>query len=189
MRRNINVFFLETLLVKHLFGRPGRRWEYNIRLFRCRGYLYTIGFNIKRNGECACNVTLRCVLGMLFLSDLDQTSVFSTNVCKPLSTLPNIWRKSAQGEPSSSMEDWTDVRTNRHEEVYRLFSRLHEIIRNLCTVSKSFICIFIWLSEQTVIISLYIMNWLVFMIETECVPCAVWTEPLNIAWIHVSCTV
>jgi len=59
--------FLETLLVKHLFGRPGSRWEYNIRLFRCRGYLCTIGFNMKQNGKCACNVTLRCVLGVLFL--------------------------------------------------------------------------------------------------------------------------
>jgi len=65
--------FLDTLLVKHLFGRPGRRWEYNIRLFRRRGYLCTIGFNINQKGKCACNVTLRCVLGMLFLSDLDQT--------------------------------------------------------------------------------------------------------------------
>jgi hypothetical protein len=58
--------YLETLLVKHLFRRPGRRWEYNIRLFRRRGYLCTIRFNIKQNGKCACYVTLRCVLGVLF---------------------------------------------------------------------------------------------------------------------------
>jgi hypothetical protein len=177
------------LLVKHLFGRPGRRWEYNIRLFSRRGYLCTIGFNIKQNGKCACNVTLRCVLGMLFLSDLDQTWILSTNVCKPHSTLTKIWRKSAQGEPSSSMEERTDVLTNRPEEAHRLFSHRHEIIRKLYTVSKSLICIFIWISEQTVIISLYIMNWVVFMIETACVPCAVCTEPLNIAWIHVNCSV
>jgi len=65
-------FFLETLLVKYLFGRSGRSWEY-IRLLKRRGYLCTIGFNIKQNGKCACYVTLRCVLGVLFLSDLDQT--------------------------------------------------------------------------------------------------------------------
>jgi hypothetical protein len=61
--------FLEKLLVKHLFGRPGRRWEYNIRLCRRRGPICTVGFIIKQKEKCACNVTLRCVLGMLFLSD------------------------------------------------------------------------------------------------------------------------
>jgi hypothetical protein len=35
-----------------------------------------------------------------------------------------------------------------------------------------FMC-FVWISEQTVIISLYSINWLVFITETECVYCAV----------------
>ena len=38
---------------------------------------------------------------------------------------------------------------------------------------------FVWISEQTAIISLYSINWLVFVTE-ECVYCAVRTGPLNV---------
>jgi hypothetical protein len=38
---------------------------------------------------------------------------------------------------------------------------------------------FVWISEQTAIISLYSINWLVCITETECVYCAVRTESLN----------
>jgi hypothetical protein len=38
---------------------------------------------------------------------------------------------------------------------------------------------FVWISEQTAIISLYSINWLVFITETECVYCAVRTESLT----------
>ena len=41
-----------------------------------------------------------------------------------------------------------------------------------------FMC-FVWISEQTAIISLYNINWLVFVTETESVYCAVQTECLN----------
>jgi hypothetical protein len=41
-----------------------------------------------------------------------------------------------------------------------------------------FMC-FVWISEQTAIISLYNINWLVFITESECVYCAVRTESLN----------
>jgi hypothetical protein len=34
---------------------------------------------------------------------------------------------------------------------------------------------FVWISEQTAIISLYSINWLVFITETGCVYCAVRT--------------
>ena len=34
---------------------------------------------------------------------------------------------------------------------------------------------FVWIWEQTAIISLYNINWLVFITKTECVYCAVWT--------------
>ena len=46
---------------------------------------------------------------------------------------------------------------------------------------------FVWLWEQTVIISLYSINGLVFITETECVYCAVRTGYLNI--IQVMCFV
>jgi len=42
-----------------------------------------------------------------------------------------------------------------------------------------FLC-FVWISEQTAIISLYNINWLVFVTETECVYCAVRTKFLCI---------
>ena len=44
---------------------------------------------------------------------------------------------------------------------------------------------FVWISEQTAIISLYRINWLVFIIETECVYCAVRTGYLYIMRFHV----
>jgi hypothetical protein len=37
---------------------------------------------------------------------------------------------------------------------------------------------FVWISEQTAIISLYSINWLVLVTETECVYCEVRTESL-----------
>ena len=42
---------------------------------------------------------------------------------------------------------------------------------------------FIWIWEQTAIISLYNINWLVFVNETECVYCAVRTVYLNVIWV------
>ena len=54
------------------------------------------------------------------------------------------------------------------------------------TFSKSTFCphsvfvYFVWISEQTAIISLYNINWLVFITETVCVYCAVRAELLSI---------
>jgi hypothetical protein len=42
-----------------------------------------------------------------------------------------------------------------------------------------FMC-FVWIREQTAIISLYSINWLVFVTKTECVYCAVGAESLFI---------
>jgi hypothetical protein len=50
---------------------------------------------------------------------------------------------------------------------------------------SAFMC-FVWISEQTAIISLYSINWLVFITETECVYCAVRTESLNIIHANTS---
>jgi hypothetical protein len=53
-----------------------------------------------------------------------------------------------------------------------------------------FMC-FVWISEQTAIISLYSVNWLVFVTETECVYCAVRTECSKYSrlkgWLTVFC--
>ena len=48
-----------------------------------------------------------------------------------------------------------------------------------------FMC-FVWIWEQTAIISLYSINWLVFVTEMECVYCAVRTGSLNVSRISVS---
>jgi hypothetical protein len=48
---------------------------------------------------------------------------------------------------------------------------------------------FVWISEQTAIISLYSINWLVFITETECVYCAVRTASLHtIMQAQVNCS-
>jgi hypothetical protein len=47
-----------------------------------------------------------------------------------------------------------------------------------------FVC-FLWISEQTAIISLYNINWLVFITQTECVYCAVRTECSNIIQVKL----
>ena len=55
-----------------------------------------------------------------------------------------------------------------------------------------FMC-FVWISEQTAIISLYNINWLVCITETECVYCAVRTGYLKIfmcfVWISEQTTI
>jgi hypothetical protein len=47
---------------------------------------------------------------------------------------------------------------------------------------------FVWISEQTAIISLYSINWLVFITEAECVYCAVWTQRINEIQFYFSFT-
>jgi len=54
---------------------------------------------------------------------------------------------------------------------------LYKILRSAHTAV--FMC-FVRISEQTTIISLYSINWLVFITETECVYCAVRTGYLNV---------
>ena len=46
---------------------------------------------------------------------------------------------------------------------------------------------FVWISEQTAIISLYNINWLVFITETEYVYCAVRTGSLNVLLMFTQC--
>jgi hypothetical protein len=45
---------------------------------------------------------------------------------------------------------------------------------------------FVWIWEQTAIISLYSIDWLVFVIETECVYCAVRTGSLSTIQVGLS---
>jgi len=49
-----------------------------------------------------------------------------------------------------------------------------------------FMCL-VWIWEQTAIISVYSINWLFFITETESVYCAVRTEYLTKIWFHFFC--
>jgi len=55
--------------------------------------------------------------------------------------------------------------------MYRQFN-----IHNSTFCPNSVFMCFVWISEQTAIITLYNINWLVFITETECVYCAVRTS-------------
>jgi hypothetical protein len=77
--------------------------------------------------------------------------------------------------------------------IYRTAVTVCTAQRSLCTASLTFnnstfsphsvfMC-FVWISEQTAIISLYNINWLVFITESECVYCAVRTGYL--CWIFL----
>jgi len=70
-------------------------------------------------------------------------------------------------------------------EPYFIYHQLKQS-ETLCSAHNAFIC-FAWISEQTAIISLYSINWLVCITETECVYCAVRTGSLYI--IQVMCFV
>ena len=50
---------------------------------------------------------------------------------------------------------------------------------------SAFMC-FVWIWEQTAIISLYSINWLVYITETECIYCAVRAEPLQLTSVSIS---
>jgi hypothetical protein len=45
---------------------------------------------------------------------------------------------------------------------------------------------FVWISEQTAIISLYSINLLVFITQTECVYCAVGAKSLDLIQVKLS---
>ena len=55
------------------------------------------------------------------------------------------------------------------------------ILRSAHTV---YLMCFVWISEQTAIISLYNINWLIVITETECVYCAVRTGYLVIMVVN-----
>jgi hypothetical protein len=58
------------------------------------------------------------------------------------------------------------------------------LLRGTFCPHSVFVC-FVWIWEQTAIISLYSINWLVFITETECVYCAV--RSANTVYLCVLC--
>jgi hypothetical protein len=70
-----------------------------------------------------------------------------------------------------------DGRTDRHNEAN---SRISEFAITQTILCSAHTVCFEWISEQTASISLYSINWLVSVTETECVYCAVRTGSLYI---------
>jgi hypothetical protein len=62
---------------------------------------------------------------------------------------------------------------------YYMYRQVSSIINSTFRPHSVFMC-FVWISEETAIISLNSINWLVFMTEMEYVYCAVPTESLVI---------
>ena len=71
-----------------------------------------------------------------------------------------------------------NVAENNHAH-WSLYVPPGSTFRNSSFSPHSVFMCFVWISEQTAIISLYNINWLVFITETESVYCAVRTGSLN----------
>ena len=84
--------------------------------------------------------------------------------------------------PYTALTDWF---YNRDGE-YLLRGTVWVFIYNSTFFPHSVFVCFVWIWEQTAIISLYSINWLVFITEMECVYCAVQTGYLNIIQVTVS---
>jgi hypothetical protein len=59
-------------------------------------------------------------------------------------------------------------------------------LKNSTSCPRSVFMCSVWIWEQKAIISLYNINWLVFITETECVYCAVRTDIFNVRLSHLS---
>jgi hypothetical protein len=71
---------------------------------------------------------------------------------------------------------WQDWQVRCAQPQCLLYLQVRLTFNNSTFCSHSVFMCFVWMSEQTAIISLYNINWLVCITETECVYCAVWTE-------------
>jgi len=65
-----------------------------------------------------------------------------------------------------------------YHQVWSLYVPPSLTLKNSTLCPHSVFMCSVWISEQTAIISLYSINWLIFITETECVYCAVRTECL-----------
>jgi hypothetical protein len=105
------------------------------------------------------------------LSSFTQMWVFSTDF--HVGPHYQISQKSVQWKPRWCMqtEGTTDGQTDLKNVISYLGVYADGLRITFCLHSVFFYSV--WISEQTAIIFLYSINWLVFIIETECVYCAV----------------
>ena len=76
----------------------------------------------------------------------------------------------------------TDIQTDGNDEIVALCN-FPNARKNSTFCPHSVFACFVWISEQTAIISLYSINWLVFITETVSVCCAVRTVQLRLILI------
>ena len=118
------------------------------------------------------------------LCSVQQVSTYFSQIHEPP---PNFgYQKSDRKQvPYCGPQLWGHLRTSQSSVAFCSVRVQHSQIRNFC--SHSVVMCFVWISEQTAIISLYNINSLVCITETECVYCAVRTDSLYV--IQVTCFV
>ena len=114
----------------------------------------------------------------LLLWDLNENWIFSKDFRKILKY--QIAWKFVQWETNCSMrtDGQTDRQTEGRDETNSLFRNFSKAPENSTFYPHSVFTCFVWISEQTAIISLYSVNWLVCIRETGSVYSAVRTESL-----------
>jgi hypothetical protein len=141
----------------------------------CLHTKYACAFGAERNGLCFSSESLLGLQRTATLWHANQAVCSVNGVC--LSEAPNAIPSRA---PSCFR-----THTSRYSLAAPTDVRLLTLV-NICTASLTFsnstfcphtlfMC-FVWISEQTAIISLYSINWLVFITGKESVYCAVRTE-------------
>ena len=108
-----------------------------------------------------------CVNWPLLLSDFNKLE-FSRQVSK--NTLSNFMTI----QPVGAEQYHADGQT------WHRFSDFEDAPINSAFCPHCALMCFVWIWEQTAIISLYSINWLVFITDTECVYCAIRTGSLCI---------
>jgi hypothetical protein len=73
--------------------------------------------------------------------------------------------------------------SNFKSSVVSICTNWFKLKKNSSCPHSVFMCV-VWIWEQTAIISLYSIKWLVFITEMECVYCAVWTGYLYVIQVN-----
>jgi len=107
--------------------------------------------------------------------------------CRKNPQIPNFMKTRPVGAELFHADRQTD-RPKTLIIAFRNFRKCLKTARSVHTAVFMFF-FFVWISEQTAIISLYNIKWLVFIAEKVCVYCAVRTECLNTVQVNFSLSV
>ena len=153
--------FSKISSLARFWGEGGKKLRNKINLFRFSLQLFSQKFLILAIIEKEVTINLHRSSRMkypLFLSDFKETWIFSTVSENPQIS---ISRKSIQWQPSCY------VRT--HWQTWRSFSQFCERALNSTSCPHTVFMCSVWISEQTAIIPLHSINWLVLITEMQSV--------------------